>query len=273
MSESGESMSKESLPPLLETAKSKPQEVENPLLKEPIVETLQIPEGMIAQPEISQVLENRAEEIVAENEIEGKISDGSLSFRRGLRRRLTSVLATGLVALGLHAYDVFAEDKAPKFELKPAQIEAVEKVTGKPFTELKEKFYIEIPVEPDASGKYVIHIGQTHEHPGTFIEKGATHDIVIGKQKGIEDLAVGIIKTNDLECIFSEGYSDEKVAVENRDAIREWQDALTRELEKPIQIYEDVNGAWKLLSNYKGGNKFANAYLGIKYKQAERKSY
>lgn len=254
MSESGDAMSKENLPPQAEIAK--------PRLQEPIADALHNAEAVLAQSDGSQVLENRAEEIVAEDEIDKKIKKGWFSSWGIDRRMLTRSLAAGIALLGVHMSDVFAGEKYPIPEIKPTQIAAVEKVTGKSIVELKEKFDIEIPVEPDASGKYLVHIGQTHEHPGSFIWKAVTHDKVVEKQKGIEDLAVGIIKTNDLECVFAEGLGDEKTALQIRDTIKSWQSTLAPVMEKPIQTWEDVNAAFTFLSKYDSRNKFANAYLG-----------
>lgn len=158
----------------------------------------------------SRIVERTAELGRLEQQVAHHLGDPDLKGRAD--HNLVRSLAAGIFALNLTVSEVFPEEKKAEAAYSAEQVETLQKITGMPFQELEAGFTFEMPISAGLEGKYIIHIGQTHEHPGSALWKAITQDKVIAAQAKIERLARGLIDQNDLTCIFSEGLADETLA-------------------------------------------------------------
>src|SRR3989344_3937794 len=140
--------------------------------------------------------------------------------RLGAQRIFMRAAAAGLFMFNMSVADVYASERKAEQEFSDQQQRDIEKAVGVAFPELKDSFSIEMPVTPGPEGKYVIHIGQSHQHPGDFVAKAMTNTLAIKAQKQIENLITSSVDANRLQCVFDEGVAEEQVPTSLRNYVQ-----------------------------------------------------
>ena len=201
-------------------------------------------------------------EVVIDEQIKGSFFENVPVFVRNLKRTIVA----GIFALGLNFGDVFASEKTEQSQFTSTQTHILESITGETFAELSKKFEVQMLVEPDASEKYVIHIGQTHQHPGNAIFKSMTQNEVVKKQKAIEDLIQKIIKANGLDGIFVEAVGNDTSQIEERAYIREAIKEIDAVYNQEIHTSANLLAAYNVYEKYQQNVRHPKVYhyLGSK---------
>ncbi len=158
--------------------------------------------------ETARGINHQIEGYLEREAIEGGIKEAldNCTLPAGIHTKtLVRSLAAGLFALGLQVGDVFAQTGVEKPPLTQEQIVTVGEVTGIRPAELRESFTVEMSVKPGDGGKYIIHIGQIHQHPTQGFEQMLTSNMVGSAQRGLEGLIRNIYRVNQLDGVFEEG--------------------------------------------------------------------
>ena len=214
----------------------------------------------------SAIIESTAERTRIEAVLEKRATSGGIIARLADTRQVTRAMATGLLALNLNLAEVFAEERRPERTYSTEEMLTIEKVTGMPFLKLTDKFEVDIQAQSGPEGKYIIHIGQKHEHPGFALWKSMTQETVVETQKKIEELESHVIDANNLTCIYEEGFADDKAAPSFRDYVHKATPQLDAVLSKPITTFEELSAAADILKKLSNNmeHKVIFHYLGEK---------
>jgi len=147
-------------------------------------------------------------------------------------------------------------------ELTPSQKQTVETVTGLTLSELSKNFIVQIPVESE-NNLYIVHIGQTHVSPKVY-ERAVKQNKVIRLQKLIEPVIEGIVKTNNLKCVFSEGIDEKEEIIGLHNFIKDGEKTLGELMKKPIRNIHDMTEIYERFSLFDSiiNNTYIYNFLG-----------
>ncbi len=180
---------------------------------------------------------------------------------------LVATLSAAAIALGLQSDTPSIDLKTLDTKLSIEQLRIVETVTGIRYPKLSEKFEVKFSLLAGPEGKYIVHIGQRHEHPEEGFLRQATFSAAVDSQQKIEGLLLSMIKANRLQGIFSEGVYDSSVEEQTRAVLERDEKTLDDALRKDL-TFQDLASLHSLVTTRHGTTL---NYLGPKIEALQDK--
>lgn len=158
-----------------------------------------------------------------------------------------------LVATGVGSFEVRAQESV----LTPEEKAKVEEVVGMSYTEIERQFTVSMPHQPQNGAGYIVHLGQTHKAKDTLVNLIYSGKISNAQEK-IEFILTSLIKSNQLQCVFSEGLTAHESDVhdppsdftELKRNVNRRMDSVTKALQLSLGTPEEIEKAMEVLTDY-----------------------
>lgn len=176
-----------------------------------------------------------------------------------------AAMASLALLVGFPVNDLFA-DKKDEIETEniPGKEKIISDVIGQDLLDRFEKlgFQFDLSIESDESGKYLIHVGQTHEYPVDGISKLMTEEVVQDFQKKLATVLEDVSKLSEGK-IFLEGLTEDPSG--QRENVFKLNSAIQKYSKKPITNLSDAEINASLISMYTANktDSFVSNYISI----------
>lgn len=162
---------------------------------------------------------------------------------------LHKALMAGIVATNINISDAQAGPRGFEIPLSPEQSTTVEKVLGMSAEKVRDMYIVQVPVKAGQGNRYIVHIGQKHQvSQATALERKSLQDSINATQRKAEQVLNHVSQSQNLECVFQEGYASYETAETNKSFIIDNTKKIEEALAKKMLTPEDVQYAAKLHS-------------------------